>query len=514
LLWRAPLADIPLERDEGEYAYTAQRWLKGGIPYQDNFDQKPPGVFMAYAVFLWIGGVSPAAIHWGAQLYTLAAITVVFLLGRKLFSAPAGLLAATLLAFMTTHPSVFGNAANTETFLMLPTTAAFLTALRAVERDSLTWGFLTGLLGGVGLLFKQIALFSLLFTAALLLWGCRRRLSQVAALGLGVLVVLGAVCAAFAFAGAWHEFYDCVIGHNLSWAGRIPLALYPAVFWSQFRGVVVAFWPVFVFALAGCLPLLHGEDKPRRSSSGLVVLWLLFCCAGAATGGAFYPHYFIPALPAVALLAGFGMTLVFPPGRSAIRGALPYLACAGVIGYALWVELPIYSPGSHEAKCAHIYGSDTFQHSRAVADLVASLTQPDDPVFILGSEPQILVYAQRRSASRYKVVYPLLANFRETRARQQGVLHELEASPPEIMIAVFRPNSLILDPDAPRDLFQEVLQRLRDSYQVVAYLPWNAGQARPLVTGAEAAKMWEQSPLWYDTPIPRWASLIVWKRRS
>ena len=47
---RAPFLSLPLERDEGEYAYIAQRLLEGDVPYRDAFDQKPPGVFGAYAL--------------------------------------------------------------------------------------------------------------------------------------------------------------------------------------------------------------------------------------------------------------------------------------------------------------------------------------------------------------------------------------------------------------------------------------------------------------------------------
>ena len=65
MLLRWPVADVPLERDEGEYAYIAQRWLRGKVPYRDAFDQKPPGVFVAYAVIETLIGASPAALHWG-----------------------------------------------------------------------------------------------------------------------------------------------------------------------------------------------------------------------------------------------------------------------------------------------------------------------------------------------------------------------------------------------------------------------------------------------------------------
>ena len=53
---RAPVAALPFERDEGEYAYIAQRWLAGDVPYRDAFDQKPPGVFLFYAAAFAVGG--------------------------------------------------------------------------------------------------------------------------------------------------------------------------------------------------------------------------------------------------------------------------------------------------------------------------------------------------------------------------------------------------------------------------------------------------------------------------
>lgn len=52
LALRYPVADMPLERDKGEYAYIAQCWLDGEVPYKESFDRKPPGVFAAFAVIL------------------------------------------------------------------------------------------------------------------------------------------------------------------------------------------------------------------------------------------------------------------------------------------------------------------------------------------------------------------------------------------------------------------------------------------------------------------------------
>ena len=64
LLLRLPIAAIPLERDEGEYAYIAQRWMHGDVPYRDAFNQKLPGAFIIYAFIERVIGTTPSAIHW------------------------------------------------------------------------------------------------------------------------------------------------------------------------------------------------------------------------------------------------------------------------------------------------------------------------------------------------------------------------------------------------------------------------------------------------------------------
>jgi hypothetical protein len=45
-LARLGALDVPLERDEGAYAYIAAQWRSGLIPYRDVFDHKPPLVYL------------------------------------------------------------------------------------------------------------------------------------------------------------------------------------------------------------------------------------------------------------------------------------------------------------------------------------------------------------------------------------------------------------------------------------------------------------------------------------
>src|SRR5580658_4522999 len=80
--WR--LRDLPLERDEGEYAYAGQLILQGIPPYQLAWNMKFPGTYFAYAGLMAVFGQSPQGIHCGLILITSLSTVLIFLIGREL----------------------------------------------------------------------------------------------------------------------------------------------------------------------------------------------------------------------------------------------------------------------------------------------------------------------------------------------------------------------------------------------------------------------------------------------
>src|SRR5512147_1059478 len=81
---RVRLRDMPLERDEGEYAYAGQLLLQGVPPYKEAFNMKLPGTYAAYALIMALFGQTAGGIHLGVSLVNLASISLTFLLGRRL----------------------------------------------------------------------------------------------------------------------------------------------------------------------------------------------------------------------------------------------------------------------------------------------------------------------------------------------------------------------------------------------------------------------------------------------
>src|ERR1700722_15008695 len=116
---RFRLLDMPLERDEGEYAYAGQLILQGIPPYELAYNMKLPGTYYACALGMAVFGQTIAGMH--ATLIVVNSLTTVFifLLGRKLFGVVPGLVAAASYALMSISPAVLGMATHANQFVVL-----------------------------------------------------------------------------------------------------------------------------------------------------------------------------------------------------------------------------------------------------------------------------------------------------------------------------------------------------------------------------------------------------------
>jgi len=85
---RIAAISLPLERDEGEFAYMAQLILDGVPPYEQAYGQKMPGIYYAYALIMLFFGQSSAAIHLGLMLVNFASALFLFFVVKELFGMP------------------------------------------------------------------------------------------------------------------------------------------------------------------------------------------------------------------------------------------------------------------------------------------------------------------------------------------------------------------------------------------------------------------------------------------
>ena len=118
---RIRLLDMPLERDEGEYAYAGQLLLQDVSPYKAayNVTLKLPGTCAAYALIMAVFGQTATALHAGVILVNLASAMLVFVLARRIYGDAAGVVAAGTYALLSIVPETVGLAAHATHFVML-----------------------------------------------------------------------------------------------------------------------------------------------------------------------------------------------------------------------------------------------------------------------------------------------------------------------------------------------------------------------------------------------------------
>jgi len=115
--WR--LREMPLERDEGEYAYAGQLLLQGIPPYQLAYNMKFPGAYFGYAMLMEIFGESARGIHLGIALVTSLTAVFVFLIGCRLLNRAGALIATASFVLLSLSPAMLGFAGHATHFVAL-----------------------------------------------------------------------------------------------------------------------------------------------------------------------------------------------------------------------------------------------------------------------------------------------------------------------------------------------------------------------------------------------------------
>jgi hypothetical protein len=102
-----------------------------------------------------------------------------------------------------------------------------------------------------------------------------------------------------------------------------------------------------------------------------------------------------------------------------------------------------------------------------VADKVARMTSPNDFVYVAGSEPEILCYAQRYSPTRFITTYPLMIPTPLAPGYQHAAIQDLQARPPRVIVFVASGASWLRHAESPPDFFAFLNQFLDQNYRMV-----------------------------------------------
>lgn len=330
MLLRVPsLFEPPWYDDEGIYAAVAHGMVNGRDLYSEILDNRPPGIYFIYGLLLAWSGFAPWMIKLGAALAVLAGQVGIFAIGRRMWGAPAGLLAAALAGLALSLPFLEGNIANSEVFMLAPLAFGMLAVLRGRYLAA-------GLCFGAAFLIKQIAGLELLAAAlAILFWTPQPRLA-LARLVIGFLVPVAAATVWLAATGVLGEFIAQGFGYYIGYVQRgTRVAATP--------GFIALRAALFATAVALIWRSVGRGRTPEHLARGLPWLWLSAALYGAFFTARPYPHYLLEALPPLALAVAPWLTVY--RGREVAGWSGGRLVSAfGLAGATVWIFVVIYMP--------------------------------------------------------------------------------------------------------------------------------------------------------------------------
>lgn len=391
-------ADV-INVDEASYMVGASELLHGRLPYLAFGDNKPPLIYVFYALSQLIAGHGIGAVRLVTALLIvpLTAFAISAVYGHRREGLVGSLLFVIVSASYTASDML---AVNCEVVMMLPlawAVAALATPERARRPEQ---AFGAGLLIGIGVLVKyQAALWvpPLAFAIGYAAWPYGRiAVARVlAALAIGVLLPLAATLTVFAAAGGLDGLLYWNVTHNLEYLqnpiGAVDAVVRAATHLGPFFLVTSPLWWGWMRSPA-CAPSRYWE----MLVAGLIGASLAAACLGLR----FFPHYFIQLYVPLALGAApwASRTFTWP-----MRASGWAVATATVGLLAGWTS----------SNVARLHAR-TLPELNASAAAVASRIHEDacegeSSLFVWGSAPEFYYHAQLPVATQFFFPeYPLV----------------------------------------------------------------------------------------------------------
>lgn len=311
----------PLDRDEPRFAQASRQMIESGdfvdVRYQDTArNLQPAGIYWLQVAAVSVVGDADTRAIWPHRVPSwLSAIGVVFLtwwLGALLFGPLAGRFAAALIAAcvllgVEAHIAKI-DATLCFAVLVAQASLAKIYVSRGSDERLTPWALLFWAALGAGILLKGPIPLMVAGGTILALTLTERR-----AAWLGKLQPLWGLPLMLAIAAPWYvaigistngEFFRTALGYSLF--GKLTQAHQSHGGFPGYHLLLspILFWPGSLFAIlaAPFVWLQRKSDAVRFCVAWIVPAWLVFELSGTKL-----PHYTLPLLPAVAILAAAGL---------------------------------------------------------------------------------------------------------------------------------------------------------------------------------------------------------------
>jgi len=302
---------------------------------------------------------------------------------------------------------------------------------------------------GTSLLMKQHAVFICAWAAIIFFcdgWRqkqipiSRRFLNFISACG-GIVLPFGICCLWLWHAGVFGKFWFWTIDYARQYVEIRSLAVAWIALRFSLGEIFMEDYLLWLLAIAGFA--LIWSDKRLR---GVRLQLLGFAIASALTtvpGFYFRTHYFLLALPAMALLAACAIGAL--PQLCERFGFARFSKSSAQIFYVLLLGITLLqnkgvwqffsnAQGNRSLLAHKFFGNEPFPEAETVSAFIRANSNSSAKIAVLGSEPEIYFLSQRRSVTGYIYMYPLMEPQPFAAQMQNEMIREIETGAPEFIV--------------------------------------------------------------------------------
>lgn len=390
--------------DEGIYQVIGSAMHNGRLLYRDIWDNKPPLLYIIYALF--------QSDQFSVRVFSLiSGILAIFsfhALAKHLLGEKEKILFFTTAIFgiFFAIPLIEGNIANAENFMLFP---IILSGLLIYTRRSL---FSAGLLVSIAFLLKVVAVFDMAAFGLFLLFYMvdeKKDIKTIAAnitpIALGFLLPVLTALGFFLFRDAFADLLSATLRQNVGYVGYGNAFIIP-------QGFLI----FKLFLLFGFCVILFLKRHLLGKQHIFVLLWFAFSLFNAFFSGRPYTHYVLVLLPSICLL--LGMTLAEKQKQQKTLFAALFIITIFLLvkNFSFYSKTVSYYTNylSFMANKKSVSSYQGFFDKKTPGDYslawyLNNHLKKEDNVFIWGNNGQVYTLINRLPLGRYIVAYHMTA---------------------------------------------------------------------------------------------------------
>jgi len=459
LLFAYPFIFIPFGNDQGIFAYIGTIINKGGMPYRDAWDLKPPVIYYLYSLGLKIFGSSMMSLRIFDFAYFNSTLFAIYLLGSLLFNKRVGVFSGLVLGILYFFTNDFWTLSQCESFMILPMILSIYLSCLGLKNHSwpmlfgsgvlLSVVFMTKLTGIV--LFVPIVLYILFETYNQKgTWNIVHISSRILILITGFFFSTVIFLLWFYVKGALSDLIYTLFVYDAAHF-RSALKLNTGYAHLSSAGFMRRYLFLLIPAL---LSLLIKTNRRMRSENVLLYCWVFAAICAFFVQARYFHYHMLPVIAPLALLGSQGLLSLwsYPALSKTVLSVKIRAVFIAVIALLLFIAIYphmrltynftkvfFYGKGTKEFNDRFFTGQDGFSLTTItdVAQYIKKNTAKEDSILVWGFDPLVYLLSDRQAPTRFFFSAPLSASFNSKRNDwKQEFLNDIRNARPCYIVVV------------------------------------------------------------------------------